>query len=72
MHKLRFYLNIAPPDFLKYYNGTANTISVLSDDGRRIEFPAEHLRQFVTHQGIEGNFEIEFDQQFKIRQLRRI
>ena len=41
-------------------------------DGRRIEFPAQHLRPFVAHGGISGYFEIEFDQTHRFRQLRRV
>ena len=72
MNKLRFHLTLDAQEYLPYYSGRVKAISVITDDGRRIEFPAEHLRQFVSHQGIEGYFEIEFDEDNRIRNLKRI
>ena len=69
---MRFHLTIGADDYLAYYAGQARTISVTADDGRRIEFPAQHLRPFVAHGGISGYFEIEFDQTHRFRQLRRV
>lgn len=72
MQTLRFQLRLDAQDFLPYYSGRVKFISVVADDGRRIEFPAEHLRPFVSHDGIEGYFEIEFDDYNKIKSLRRL
>lgn len=72
MHTIRFKLAIPATDYLHYYKGLARNISVTGNDGRRIEFPAEHLRPFVTHAGIQGEFELSFDTQQKFVALRRI
>ena len=69
---MRFQLAINAEDYLAYYAGAARSVSVTADDGRRIEFPAEHLRPFVSHDGVRGYFEIEFDQDLRFRALRRI
>ena len=65
MSTIRFSLYLSSEQYLAYYQGHAKNVSVVSDDGRRIEFPAEHLRPYLTHEGIRGHFEIEFDQQHR-------
>ena len=72
MTSMRFHLTIDADDYLAYYAGMARSVVVTADDGRRIEFPAEHLRQFVSHQGINGYFEIEFDQHYRFKALRQL
>jgi uncharacterized protein YqjF (DUF2071 family) len=41
-------------------------------DGRSIQFPANVLRQFVTSEGVQGIFEMEFDADNKFVGLRRV
>ena len=72
MLSMRFHLTISADDYLAYYAGQARSISVKADDGRRIKFPAEHLRPFVSHGGISGYFEIEFDQNHRFLSLKRL
>ena len=72
MPSLRFSLQLSSDQYLAYYKGQAKHISVVCDDGRRIEFPAEHLRSYLTHDGIQGYFEIEFDQQYRFSALRKL
>lgn len=72
MHRVRFRLVISPESYLAYYAGSARSVSVQGDDGRRYEFAAEHLRQFVTHDGIHGVFELCFDKNRKFLSLNRV
>ena len=72
MPRMRFHLTISPDDYVAYYAGKVRSVSVSSDDGRRIEFPAAHLREFVTHQGIRGYFEIEFDEEHHFVALHQL
>ena len=71
MSTVHFSLSISSEQYLAHYQGYAHSVSVIGVDGRRIEFPAEHLRPFLTHTGINGRFEIEFDQQHRFVALRR-
>lgn len=59
--RARFDLNIPAKEMLAYYQGIARQVSVIAYDGRRIEFSAEKLRPFLRHSGINGVFELEFD-----------
>lgn len=69
---VRFNLNIPYDDYLAYYQGVAQRISVLAEDGRRIEFPASLAQRHLTRGGIQGRFELEFDHNHKLIELRRV
>jgi hypothetical protein len=69
---VRFALNISPDLYLSYYEGAARAVVVESFDGRSIQFPANVLQQFVTRDGIQGVFEMEFDEKNKFVAIRRI
>ena len=72
MRTLRFNLAISAEDYLRYYQGDARSVSAIADDGRCIKFPAEHLRPFVMHEGIQGRFELVFDENNKFIALCRV
>lgn len=69
---MRFMLNISAEKYQRYYQGTAKFVHVTAEDGRSLKFPAKELQRFVTHSGIQGRFEITFDERFKLQQLRRV
>ena len=54
------------------YRAQANRVLVTSRDGRRINLPAHHLRRFMTHSGVHGTFELEFDDTGRLLALRRL
>ncbi len=70
--KTRFSLTISAEQYLAYYQRRVNNVSVVAFDGRRIQFPAKLLQKFVTHDGIQGVFEIEFDDQHKLVEMRQL
>jgi hypothetical protein len=72
MRTLRFTLTISAEDYLSYYQGKARNVSAVADDGRRVEFPAEHLRPHVMHDGVRGRFELQFDANNKFIALRKL
>ena len=70
--RARFNMNIPAEQVLSYYKGAARQVSVVAQDGRRIEFPAEKLRPFMDHWGVRGLFELEFDEQHRFIALHRV
>lgn len=70
--KTRFSIRISSEQYLAYYQRAVNNVSVVASDGRRIQFPAKLLQKFVTHDGIDGLFEMEFDDQHKLIELRKL
>ena len=69
---IRFILDIPAHLYQSYYQGAARNVIAPSRDGRRVQFPAERLRPFVSHDGVRGEFVIEFDDNHRFVALRRI
>jgi len=72
MQKIRFHLDISPQQYLSYYKGEAKFVHVQTGQGRTLNFPASELQRFVTASGIQGKFEIEFNEQYKLLSLNRL
>ena len=64
--KMRFRLAITAEEYLAYYQGSAKVVVARTEHNRTIRFPASAIRQFVTHDGVFGNFEITFDENNKL------
>jgi len=69
---IRFRLNLSNERYLSFYQGRASRVSVIAQDGRRIEFPASALRPFVTHQGVQGEFQLVVDEHNRLLRLEKI
>ena len=69
---IRFSLNLSYEQYLKVYQGIAKTITVISDDGRSVIFPAGNIQSFLTKQGINGHFEMELTPQHKFLGIKKI
>lgn len=72
MNAILLDLVITPEEFQRLYQGSADTVHARSLDGRRIQFPANILRPFVTHLGIRGRFQILFDEQHRFQGIQRL
>jgi len=68
----QFSLSISTEEMQRYYRGEASSVIVLSDKGLRLQFPARLLRSFVGPSGVNGRFEIEYDDEGKLLGLRQI
>ncbi|ARD46192.1 DUF2835 domain-containing protein [Colwellia sp. PAMC 21821] len=54
--KYYFNLTITSQEYLPYYQGQIQSIIVRSEQGIKVEFPAMHLRKYLTSNGIKGHF----------------
>lgn len=72
MREIIFYLNISADEYLRYYRGGVRVVHVRSVDGRRINFPANRLVPFVSHDGVIGRFALQFDDQNRYVAMRRL
>lgn len=70
--RARFALAISAERYLDYYQGRAQAVIVTAADGRTLQLPAGVLQRFVTHDGIRGLFEIEFDANNKFVAIHRL
>ena len=64
-------LNIDSEELLKLYRGSAREVVAKSLNGQNIRFPAEVLKPFVTHNGVQGQFALVVDANNKLIDLRR-
>lgn len=72
MQRIRFTLSLSEEQYISYYRGEAKMVSVVADDGRRVEFPASCLRPYVSHNGIDGRFELQYTDTGKFIQLLKL
>ena len=75
MAKITVELNITESEILRYYQGGATDVSAMSIDGRTVRFPARVIRPFVTKLGVQGVFDIYFDDSGKfidIKEVRKV
>jgi hypothetical protein len=63
---LRFRLKVSRSEALRYYKGEARFVNVRASNGQRLQFPAEHIRPFITESGVDGLFTISFDDNHKM------
>lgn len=71
-NSIRFRLAISAEDYLAYYQGSAQVVVARSEDNRTLRFPASAIREFVTRDGVFGNFEISFDENNKLIAIQSI
>ncbi|MFO1387599.1 DUF2835 domain-containing protein [Cellvibrio sp.] len=65
-------LNIPADEFQLLYQGVAKSVNARSLDGRRINFPANILRPFVSHAGVVGTFAIHFSEENRFLSIEKI
>ena len=69
---LRFRLTIPRDEVMRYYHGVARNVIAQAENGQRLQFPAEHIRKFIDHNGVNGLFSINFSDDNKLISLQRI
>ncbi len=65
-------INIKVQEYLKLYSGRAQVVHVWSRCGRRLQFPANSLRNFVDNSGVRGTFILVVDDNLKLQEIRRL
>jgi hypothetical protein len=65
-------LRISAEEFLRHYKGSARHVSCRARDGRRVQFPTSILQRFVSHDGINGSFRLELDDNNKLISVSQI
>lgn len=57
--KYYFTIKISADEFLPYYQGKVQNVQVTTVDGVKVQFPAMHLRKYLTSLGVQGYFCLE-------------
>lgn len=63
---------ISADEYLKQYSYPTAIVTTQSRDGRRVRFPANILRPYVSHSGIRGIFRICFDSNGKFTAIDKL
>jgi len=69
--KYFFSINITANEFLPYYQGSIQNVVVTTSQGTKVQFPAMHLRRYLTVSGIQGYFCLQ-TQQNKFLSLEKL
>ena len=69
---IKFSIKLSYEKYLSFYQGYAESVLVRAYDGRKIKFPAEILKPYLTREGINGHFIIHFDDRNKYKSLEKI
>jgi hypothetical protein len=72
MREYHFRLAIPAEEYLAYYSGAAKQVVTTLANGQRLQFPADNLRSFVTHEGVYGEFVMRVDAQNKLQGIERV
>lgn len=72
MFSIELEIRITRQDYLLRYRAPAAQVLARSRDGRSVRLPASALQRFVTHDGIDGCFRIEFDGAGRLISVERV
>ena len=72
MNEVIVDLFIPAHEYLALYRGEVSKVIATSRDGRKISFPAQILKSFVTHSGVSGSFMIYFDHNNRFKRIERL
>lgn len=72
MPSLVLDIHLTTDQFLAFYQGRANRVLAYSRDGRSVSLPAHHLRPFLSHDGIQGSFQLEVSAEGKLISVKRL
>ena len=67
-----FRLHLDKQQIIRYYQGSASTVQVMSECGRKLQFPAMRLRPFMSQSGISGRFQLTVDASNRFINLQNI
>jgi hypothetical protein len=70
--QVRFHISLTAEKYREYYAGNVNAIQVISDDGRKVRFPANVLQPYLTHSGVQGEFVIQFDDNHRFVSINKL
>ena len=72
MGSIKVSLAINTQEFARLYRGHARDVICTAKDARTVRFPANVLRQFLTHNGVYGEFEIFFTDNNEFSKIEKI
>lgn len=68
----RFRLVLSTQQVLGFYQGQIKSVVVQADNGLRLQVDLLHFRQYFSHCGLDGYFELLIDGRGKFKALKKI
>ena len=72
MKQIIIDIHITRDEWMKIYRGETNIVYAKSRDGRSIQFPANILNKYTTHNGIAGSFVINVNDEGKFQSIIKL
>lgn len=72
MRSIIVSLAISTHEFSRLYRGQARNVICTDKDGRTIQFPADKLKQFVTHEGVYGEFKLYISNENRLLKIEQL
>ena len=57
---------------LRLYKGSARIVVAVAENGQTVRFPANILREHVSHEGVHGRFRIDYSDNGKFSAMTRL
>ncbi len=70
--QFEFHLSISAEQIERIYQGQARYILVSTDEGLKLQLPAQNFRKYVSDTGIQGRFRVEVNADNKILNLQKL
>jgi len=72
MDRLRIDLNISAESLRLWYEGRVTTVVASDIMGKTVHFPVRILRSFISHDGVQGQFELDVSRTGQLLDIRKI
>lgn len=59
--RYKFRLSIPAHEYVRMYQGTVQWVYIDDVEGQSLQFPANALKPFVSHDGVYGLYELSID-----------
>jgi hypothetical protein len=70
--EIKFSIALPGQELKRYYEGSARLIVVKDYTGKTIQFSVDLLRDFVTREGVYGEFSMRVDSNNKFIELKKL
>lgn len=67
-----FSLNLSFEQFKPYYQGIAEAVQVRDVNGKILQINGRHFRQFLTSEGVHGQFRLTIDSKGHFQSIKRV
>lgn len=65
-------LHVPIDEMVKNYAEEATRVFAWTHDGKKVAFPAQSLKPFMTHEGVHGRFKIQCNDQGKLHSIKKL